>query len=65
MNLSIISIIFLRTEGKVSDNNLHIRVVKTLGQIVRTTLYRGWIDKDPFVLQVKDGEKKSIFDYGS
>ena len=40
---------FLRTEGKVSDNNHAIRVVKTLKQIVRTTLYKGWIDKDPFV----------------
>jgi site-specific recombinase XerD len=40
---------FLRTEGKVSDNNHAIRVVKTLQQIVRTTLYKGWIDKDPFI----------------
>jgi site-specific recombinase XerD len=49
---------FLRTEGKVSDNNHAIRVVKTLGQIVRTTLYKGWIDKDPFVCYKLKMEKK-------
>jgi integrase len=49
---------FLRTEGKVSDNNHAIRVVKTLQQIVATCLYKGWIDKDPFVSYKLKMEKK-------
>lgn len=49
---------FLRTEGKVSNNNHAIRVVKTLRQIIKTCLHKEWIDKDPFVCYKLKMEKK-------
>lgn len=39
---------YLRSERAISNNSA-IRIVKTLQQIVRTTIDKGWIDKDPFI----------------
>jgi integrase len=52
---------YLRTEVGCA-NNYAIRTIKTLQKIVRTCLYKGWIDKDPFVwyklkMQIKETVK--------
>lgn len=39
---------YLRSERKIANNSA-IRIVKTLQQIVLTTLDKGWIDKNPFL----------------
>ena len=39
---------YLRSERKISNNSA-IRIVKTLQQIVLTTMDKGWIDKNPFL----------------
>jgi len=39
---------YLRTEKSIANNST-IRVVNTLKKIVRITLDKGWIDKDPFL----------------
>ncbi len=38
---------YLRSEKKIANNSA-IRIVKTLQQIVKTTIDKGWITKDPF-----------------
>lgn len=48
---------FLRTERKISNNSA-IRVVKTLQQIVKTTVDKGWLIKDPFANYKVRMEKK-------
>lgn len=48
---------YLRSERSISNNSA-IRIVKTLQQIVRTTLDKGWIDKDPFLNYKEKMERK-------
>lgn len=48
---------YLRSEVGCA-NNYAIRTVKTLQKIVRACLYKGWIDKDPFVWYKLKMEKK-------
>lgn len=48
---------YLRSEVGCA-NNYTVRTVKTLQQIVTTALYKGWIDKDPFVCYKLKMEKK-------
>jgi integrase len=48
---------YLRSEVGCA-NNYAVRTIKTLQKIVRACLYKGWIDKDPFVWYKLKMEKK-------